>query len=300
MLKKRYKGLIAASFTPFNKDGGLALEKIPGLVDFSINNGLNGLFICGSTGEFASMTTEERMMTAEAYIKAADGRIPIIVHVGSCSINESKQLARHASEHGAVAIAALAPFYFKTDNAELLLEVLSKIAGSVPNMPFYYYHMPSATGATVAMSDFLPLAEKSIPNFAGVKFTNEDLMDYQRSVEYSGQRMQIMFGRDEILLAAFTLGAEAAVGSTFNYAAWIYQGVISAFEQNNIEEAKQWQSLSQKLVAILQKFGPGAQKALMKVAGADVGYSRLPVPNLEEKEFNELEKLANEIFCLRK
>jgi len=300
MKTTRYKGLIAAAFTPFKENGELDLDKIPGLVESACKEKLSGLFVCGSTGEFASMTTQERMQTAEAFLNSAKGKMPILVHVGSCSIDESITLAKHARDNGAVAVATLAPFYFRVgSDAKMLTEVLKKIAGSVPEMPFYYYHLPCATGANIAMNDFLPLAEKEIPNLAGVKFTNEDLMDYQRSVEYSGDRMQIMFGRDEILLASLSLGAEAAVGSTFNYGAWIYHRIIAAFENGNIAEAAKWQSVSQKLVGLLQKFGPGAHKGLMKLSGVDAGYSRCPLPDLNSAEMKELECLAKEIFCLK-
>lgn len=295
-----YKGLIAAGFTPFTADGSLAIEKIPQLVDFAVASKLSGLFVCGSTGEFASMTSAERMLVAEAYLKSAAGRIPIIVHVGSCSITESALLARHAAENGAAAVSALAPFYFRTGgNVGLLVRAMAAIAASVPKLPFYYYHMPAATGAAVAMNDFLPQAEKEIPNLAGVKFTHEDLMDYQRSVDYAADRMQIMFGRDEILLSALAAGAVGAVGSTYNYAAWIYHRVIAAYGNGNMDEARRWQALSQKLVGLLQKFGPGAQKALMKVAGADAGYSRLPLPDLDEQAFSELKREAEVIFSLK-
>ncbi|MCX6986300.1 MAG: dihydrodipicolinate synthase family protein, partial [Lentisphaerae bacterium] len=113
MKKTRFKGLIAAAFTPFKKNGELDLDKIPGLVESALTEKLTGLFVCGSTGEFASMTSQERILTAEVFLNSAGGILPIIVHVGSCSIEESIMLAEHAQENGAAAVAALAPFYFK-------------------------------------------------------------------------------------------------------------------------------------------------------------------------------------------
>ncbi len=295
-----YKGLIAASFTPFKEDGRLDLDTIPSLVESALQEKLSALFVCGSTGEFASMTTRERMTVAEAFLKAAAGRIPVIVHVGSSALEESVLLARHAEEKGAVAVASLAPFYFKIgSDAAMLTAAMGVIAKSVPQMPFYYYHLPFATGATVSMADFLSKAEKEIPNLAGVKFTHEDLMDYRQSVEYAGERMQIFFGRDEILLAALPLGAQAAVGSTFNYAAWIYHRVIAAFEKGDMKEAVRWQGVSQQLVELLRRFGPGAQKGLMKLSGVDAGFSRLPLPDLGPAEMKQLEAAAKPIFALK-
>ena len=113
MKKSSYKGVIAASFTPFKKNGEVDLKKIPSLVDFAVGNHLSALFVCGSTGEFASMTTRERIDVAQSFLEAAAGKLPVIVHVGSCSTQESIQLAEHAEAHGASGIAALAPFYFQ-------------------------------------------------------------------------------------------------------------------------------------------------------------------------------------------
>ena len=98
---KKIEGLLAAAFTPFHEDGSLNLGLIPALVDKLVNDGLKGIFICGSNGEGPNMTTEERMKVAEEFVKAANRRLLIIVHVGHSSIAESRILAAHAAEIGA-------------------------------------------------------------------------------------------------------------------------------------------------------------------------------------------------------
>ena len=92
---QKIEGLIAAAFTPFHEDGSLNLELIPSLVDKLVNDGLKGIFVCGSNGEGPNMTTDERMKVAEAFVKAARGRLMIIVHVGHSSIAESKILSAY-------------------------------------------------------------------------------------------------------------------------------------------------------------------------------------------------------------
>ena len=88
-MKMKIQGLIAAAFTPFNEDGSLNLGLVPALVEKLLQDGLKGIFVCGSNGEGPNMTTEERMMVAEAFVKAANKRLLIIVHVGHSSIAES-------------------------------------------------------------------------------------------------------------------------------------------------------------------------------------------------------------------
>src|ERR1041384_7591869 len=92
-------GLIAASFTPFHEDGSVNFEMIPGVVNKLIADGLKGIFVCGSNGEGPNMTTAERMQVSEAFIKAADKKIKIIVHVGHSCIADARALAAHANEN---------------------------------------------------------------------------------------------------------------------------------------------------------------------------------------------------------
>src|SRR5690554_2274667 len=109
---KRIGGLIAATFTPMKEDGSINLEPIGPIVDQLIEDGVEGLYVCGSTGEGPSLTTEERCRVAAAYTEAAAGRIPVIVQVGHTSLEDARHLAAHARRIGADAISAVAPYYY--------------------------------------------------------------------------------------------------------------------------------------------------------------------------------------------
>ncbi|MFA6292601.1 MAG: dihydrodipicolinate synthase family protein [Victivallales bacterium] len=294
----KFKGLVAASFTPMRADGSIALDKVPELVSHALKHKLSALFVNGTTGEFAALSFDERIRLAEAFLKSAKGKLPIIVHAGSASVDESANLARHACDNGADAVATLAPFYFRPGDIRALVEALKTVAAVCAPLPFYFYHIPSLTGVNFRVYEMLPLLLEEIPNFAGVKFTNEDLMDYQRSVDFCGNRAQIMFGRDEILLAGLALGAEAAVGSTYNFAPRIYQRILDAFAKGNLAEARHWQERSQALISFLPRYGFGVQKVMMKLAGVDVGPARQPVTNLTPAVEKELCAQLTEVKLL--
>jgi N-acetylneuraminate lyase len=285
----KFNGLIAAAFSPFNADGSLAPEKIPAMTRYYIEKELGGIFVCGSTGECSSLCFDERITLAESFINEAAGRIPVIVHVGSNSVQESARLAAHAQASGAEAIAAFSPSYFKPSDINALVASMAEIAAAAPELPFFFYHIPSMTGVNFRMIDFLPKAVAEIPSFAGLKYTHEDLMDYQLCVDYSSV-LQIMAGRDESMLAGLALGADAAVGSTYNYAPRIYQNVIAEFEKGNLKGARQWQRKSQLMVTLLQKYASSTSKDLMKLAGVDCGPVRLPCTNNSPTQLEELEK----------
>ena len=201
-MKMKIQGLIAAAFTPFNEDGSLNLGLVPALVEKLSQDGLKGIFVCGSNGEGPNMTTEERMKVAEAFVKAANKRLLIIVHVGHSSIAESKKLAVHAQAIGADAFSSVAAFYFKPTSVETLVHCMAEIASGAPQLPFYYYHIPILTGVGMDMIDFLKYAGNLIPNLAGIKYTSATIHEYQSCLELDNGRFDVLFGFDELLLPA--------------------------------------------------------------------------------------------------
>ena len=275
----RFKGLVAATFTPMHEDGSIAPEKVPMLVEHSLKNGMAGLFAIGSTGEFPSLTHEERRSMAEAFIGAAAGRIPVIINVGSCSVRESQALAEHAAEAGADAVCAMVPFYFRPPTVRELADCLKEIAKACARKPLYLYHVPCMTHANLPIRDLLPIMAQECPEFAGIKYTDENLCEFQRCVDYS-DRFQNMFGRDEMLLASLAAGAEAGVGSTYNYFPRLYRELLKAYEAGDIERARSFQELTHRGIVLIGRYGMSSQKLYMKFAGLDVGPMRLPAPRL--------------------
>jgi N-acetylneuraminate lyase len=184
------------------------------------------------------------------------------------------------------AIAILAPYYFKPANAGQLVEFCAKIAGTVPELPVYFYHIPVLTGCFVPMIDFLKEAVKAIPNLAGIKYTHEDFMDFLSCIHFENGRYDMLWGRDENLLSALVLGAKGGVGSTYNYAAPLYLKLISAFDEGNLQEARKLQQLSIDMIRLLGKYGGIATgKAFMRYIGLECGEFRLPVKNMTEDAY---------------
>lgn len=290
-------GLIAASFTPFNEDGSINFDMIPAVVEKLIADGIKGIFVCGSNGEGPNMTTKERMQVAEAFIKAADKKILIIVHVGHSSISDAKKLAAHASANGADAISAVAAFYFKPVSVTNLAHCMAEIAGAAENIPFYYYHIPHLTGVGMDMIEFLKIAEPLIPNLAGIKYTATTIQEYQSCLNYANGKFDILYGLDELLLPALSVGAKAAIGSTYTFAAPVYLKTIELFNAGNLKAARDNHNFMVDMVRVLVKYPPiPAQKAIMKMLGWDFGPSRLPLTTLTEETYaafkRELETIS--------
>lgn len=292
-MMEKIVGLIAAPFTPMNKDGSLNLSLIPKYYYFLKENGVVGAFICGSTGEGASLTMQEKKAVAEAWMQAAgnDNEFKVITLVGGTCLEDCKELAEHARETGLFGIAFTAPCYFKPANTELLAACCESVAQAVPDLPFYYYHIPVLTGGNYAMIDLLQAVNGRIKNFAGIKYTHEDLMDFLACIQFENKKFDMLWGRDECMLSALATGAMGAVGSTFNYAAPIYHELIDAFNKGNLESAQALQQTSIDMINLLGKYGGIATgKAYMKLVGIDCGKFRLPVKNMSEEEFESFKK----------
>ncbi|XP_029285901.1 N-acetylneuraminate lyase isoform X2 [Cottoperca gobio] len=280
--EKKLTGLVAATFTPFTPEGELNLVKIGPYVDYlTKKQGVNRIFVNGTTGESMSLSVAERKILAEEWCEKAKGKMhQVIVHVGCMSLKDSQELARHAAEIKADAIAVIAPSFFKPSTTDALRSFLQKVASHAPNLPFYYYHIPSVTGVNVLVRDVLEGIEELIPSFSGVKFSGSDLMDFGQCVSYSQPHWSLFYGMDEQLLAALAMGANGAVGSTYNYVGCPVNELISAFEKGDLVQARTIQFKMQELLRYASKLGfdLGVNKQLMnEVSGLCLGPPRLPV-----------------------
>ena len=269
-------GLVAATHTPFHADGSLNLSVVERQAQFLTENGVTSFFIGGSTGESSSLSLDERLAFAQRWCEVTRGTAArVIVHVGSNCIVDSQALAAQAQEVGAVAISALAPSYFKPRSLDLLIGCCAEIAAAAPETPFYFYDIPALTGVSLPMLEFLEKAPARIPTLAGLKFTNPDLMAYLQCLRAGD--WDIPWGLDEWMLGALATGARGAVGSSFNFAAPLYHGLIAAFERGDLDAAREAQHRSTQLIALLARHGyMGAAKATMAMLGVDVGPARLP------------------------
>ncbi len=274
----RISGLMAAPFVPLHANGAIAPERIPEYAQRLRHDGVRGVFVNGTTGEGQSLTDDERQDLASAWIAEQSTDFPVVVHVGHTCLRSSQAHAAHAQAMGAAAIAAIAPYFFKPGQ-EALIDWLAGIAEAAPTTPLYHYHMPSMSGSQVRMSAFLPAAAMRVPTLAGVKFTHEDLHDYRRALCIDNGRFDCVHGRDETLLAGLALGAQGAVGSTYNYAAPIYRQVWEAFTAGDMAQARHWQDRAQEMVEVLIAHGGGVSggKAFLAATGLDLGPCRAPL-----------------------
>ncbi|MGL5317331.1 MAG: dihydrodipicolinate synthase family protein [Bacteroidales bacterium] len=287
---KRFEGMVAATFTPMDEKGNVKYDVIPSYAEWAAKSGFAGVFVCGTTGESQSLTIEERKLILEKWIECASGRFKVIAHVGSNSQKEAMSLAEHAGLKGADAISSIAPSFFKPGSVKDLVDFFAPVAASAPELPFYYYNMPSMSGVCLPVVDFLKEGSKVIPNLVGVKFTHNNLMEMGQCIALEDQKYEILHGYDEILIAGLAFGAKAGVGSTYNYIPNVYRGIFDAMKENNVEKARQLQDISIKVVEIIIKYGGGVRggKAIMNLIGIECGPCRSPLSQFSDEEYRNL------------
>ena len=282
--------LVAAVHSPFTASGSLAPEAVATQASFLASNGIRTVFITGTTGECHSLTCEERLTLFDAWADAGPANgLAVIGHVGGNSIEDARVLARLARQRKLAAISTLAPSYFKPATLADLIEWCAIIAAEAPGLPFYYYDIPSMSGVSLPVDRFLLEAPARIPNLAGVKFTNLDLVSYRRCLDVAGDRFDLPWGTDEALLAALATGARGAVGSTYNWAPRLYHELTDAFTRGDFAEARRLQSISIAMIDAIAATGfMGTAKALMCRLGVPVGRARAPLSNPTPTQVDEL------------
>jgi N-acetylneuraminate lyase len=290
------KGLVAAVVTPMTEEGELRLEVIPRIVEQLSESDVVGIYITGSTGEGMSLTSDERRAVAEAYVRAASGRMRSVVQVGHNCTKVSASLAAHAEMIGADAVSATPPGYFKPNGETGLVESMRPIVEAASATPFYYYHIPQLSGVEIDPMRFTDLAMDRLSTYCGIKYSDGATMHNLPLLQKIAPHLEFLSGSDEGYLQALAQGYEGAVGSTYNYAAPIYNRVRDAFEAGELDEARMWQGRALEMIEImLATCGRASLKAMMTMVGIDCGPVRRPLEPATEEQLGELRRRLEEI-----
>ena len=188
----------------------------------------------GTTGECHSYSTEERIRLFKAWGSEAKAKgLVNIAHVGHNNLPDAQALVEAAQTSGAEAIGAMAPTFFKPASVDELIDWFALFTKAAPELPFYFYDIPSMTGVSLDTADFLRRARERLPSLVGVKFTNPDQDLLKECMQVDDGAFDILFGTDEKLIEGLEIGCRGAVGSSYSVAAPIYRQIIQSFEEGN-------------------------------------------------------------------
>jgi len=300
---KQLNGYIVAPFTPMHANGNVNLELIPEYADFLIRNGLDSVFVCGSTGEGALLTLEERKAVTEKWVNVCGGKMRIVVHTGGCNLRDQKDLAAHAEQIRAWAVATMAPAFLPPKRNEELLALCGTVAAAAPSLPFYYYHIPALNGVHLSVIELLKAADQAIPNFAGVKYTSPTMFEFEQCRFLAGGKFEMLWGLDEMFLDGLAYGNRSGVGGTYNHCFSLYRQMGEAYAMKDMELCRELQHKSIQFCDLLGRYRGNimAGKRIMKFLGLDCGPNRLPLQTVSDQEETIIRKELEEIgffdFC---
>ncbi len=280
-MQKKLSGIWPALLTPLDKDSMPALSMVEHLTDRLIREGMDGLYIVGSTGQWPLLTFVERCAIAERVVVAAMGRVPVMVHVGAVSTGESVALARHAKSIGAAAVSAVAPIYY-AHSADVVFGHYRAI-GAATDLPLFVYHLSQTNQLAISPEDYVRRLLE-LPNIAGMKITDRDLYTFGLIRAYAGDRLQLFSGADEVMCQAVLCEAIGAIGTFYNVWGSSCQKARRAVVGGDVAGGTAFMLRFQ--TAIAQVLQSGSIWAFLRQAvqlkyGLDVGLPRAPLGSMD-------------------
>jgi 4-hydroxy-tetrahydrodipicolinate synthase len=212
-MTKELQGIIPPLTTPFTEGGDVYEEGLRRLIEFQIEKGSHGLFICGTYGSGPIMTVEERKRVHEIVVDQAKGRITVVAHVGTTSTAQSVELARHAESVGADYVASIPPYYHR-HNERAVVEFFRTLAEAV-DIPLYVYNNPKASGVTITPSFLQHLAEVGVQGIKDSGFSFIELTHFMLAMENTPE-FRFIVGTEALAFPAFMIGAKGSVAGLAN------------------------------------------------------------------------------------
>ena len=276
-------GAVAATLTPLRAGGSeLDEDAVAPYLDFLAGHGLDGILLLGTTGEGVLLSVEERRRVAELFLDAVRGRLQVAVHCGAQTTADTVQLAEHAAQHGADAVAVIGPPYFPLDEEELLAHFEAAAHACAP-LPFYPYEFAARSGYAIPLPVLARLRERA-PNLAGLKVSDSP---WQKVAPYLIAGLDVFIGAEALIAEGLAAGA---AGSVSGLAASFPDAVVPLVRDPSAEGAERAGSLR----AALQRLPfHAASKTALGLRGVPVRADvRAPLRGLHDGERADVERIV--------
>lgn len=283
----KFNGICAALLTPYDTLGKVNYKMLKQQVRWLIGQGIDGFYVCGSTGEAFLLSMEERKAVLEAVCEENNGEKLIIAHIGQIATEHSLELGRHAGTLKVDAVSSISPFYYKFSTEEIkgyYLDLMEEI-----QVPFFIYNFPAYSGFSLTPELLDEMCAN--PYLAGVKFTASDFFQLER-MKYAHPDLTVWNGYDEMLVSGLSSGADGGIGSTYNILCPAVRGIYDSFRAGNLDQAREYQHLVNGVISVLCRYGVFASlKVILGFLWMEFGGCRkpfLPVEAAAEATLKEM------------
>ena len=276
--KPIFEGAATALVTPLT-EAGVDYAALKRLINWQIDEGINALVICGTTGEGSTLTDEEHREAIRFSVKVAAGRVPIIAGTGSNDTAYAVDLTRYSCEVGADAMLVVTPYYNKaTQNG--LVKMFEVIADS-STKPIILYNVPSRTGVDILPSTYARLADH--PMIAGIKEASGNISKVVETASLVGDKLDIYSGNDDQIVPIMSMGGKGVISVLSNVLPAKTVELCQKFFRGDVKGAAAMQMEMLPLInALFSEVNPIPVKAAMAAMGYCEDYLRLPLTSMEE------------------
>ncbi|HDD70149.1 MAG TPA: 4-hydroxy-tetrahydrodipicolinate synthase [Candidatus Bathyarchaeota archaeon] len=268
------EGIFPALVTPFTDDGkSIDEERLRALVNHCIELGVHGVVPCGTTGEFVNLTVEERKRLLEVVLDEVNGRVPVIAGTGASGTDQALEMTKYAKDLGADAALIVTPFYLKPADRGIY-EHYDTIASKV-ELPIILYNIPQCTGVQLTWQMVEDLAQ--IPNIVGLKDSSGQLRYILAVLEKVRDKINVLCGHDEVVLAALAAGCSGAILASANVIPDIWVQIYNHVKNGELQKARELQYKVQKIARIIAGSGAVGTKEALNMMKIKVGPVRSPL-----------------------
>ena len=286
MKKILFKGCATAIATPFTEEG-VDLEEFAKLVEEQIKEGVDGIVVCGTTGESSTMTEKERLDTIECAVKTANKRVPIIAGTGSNNTKAVIEMNKKVEELGVDGLLVVTPYYNKTTQEGLIVHY--KTIAENTTLPIIMYSVPSRTGVNIKPETCFELSK--VENIVAIKEASGDLSQIATIASLCRDNLCIYSGNDDQIIPILSLGGKGVISVLSNVKPKFTHDMCYNFFNGKIEEATKMQLDAIPLIkALFSEVNPIPVKAALNMIGYNYGKPRLPLIEMTEKGKEILKK----------
>lgn len=285
-----FKGVGTAIATPFDEYDNINFDEFKKLVEFQIENGVNAIIVCGTTGEASTMSQEEKQDLIKYCVKVVNKRIPVIAGIGSNNTKAVVENEKFAQRVGVDGLLAVTPYYNKTTQDGLIAHY--KLIAENTDLPIILYNVPSRTGVNILPETYFELSK--IKNIVATKEANGDVSSIIKTKYLCGDNLNIYSGNDDQILPVLSVGGIGVISVLSNIFPKYTSNMINNYFNNNTQTATKMQIEAIKLINLLFKeVNPIPVKAALNIMGFNFGKPRMPLIECSEKLKNELKKILN-------
>ena len=279
----KYQGIIPAFYACYDAEGAINPAAVREMTQWFIDQGVQGLYVGGSSGECIYQSKEDRKVTLENVMAVAKGKLTIIAHVACNNTADSQELAAHAESLGVDAIAAIPPIYFKLP-PYAIAKYWNDISAAAPNTDFVIYNIPQLAGVALT----IPLLKEMLknPRVIGVKNSSPATQDIQM---FADEGCIVFNGPDEQLISGLVMGAIGGIGGTYGAMPKLYVELYRCVKAGEMAKALEIQNdccrIIYKLCSGYGNMYGMIKETLRKLGGPDCGSVRAPLAELCEADY---------------